>query len=203
MKCRLCQIITPLSASVPVPRPLSGELHPPVPQPGLPGLPTPGPGSQGLCGQSEHQPQPGAGPDLRPEPGQHHLLPPPVRQDGLGGRHQGRGGGRGPVRRGECSQHWEVLSLILSPQISALESGDSFPSVSCPSKLVLRMECEDLQCGRRPAAVQEVAESSDLRTVRHGDWPWHVSLFKESSHVCDGTLVDTSWVISTKSCFQG
>ena len=96
-----------------------------------------------------------------------------------------------------------LLSLILSLQISALETGDTFPSVSCPSKLVLRMECEDLQCGRRPAASQEVTEGSDNRTVRHGDWPWHVSLFKSSSHVCDGTLVDTSWVISTKSCFQG
>ena len=98
----------------------------------------------------------------------------------------------------------ELLAVILSPQISALESGDSFPSVTCPSKLVLRMECEDLQCGRRPAAITEEAEEgSDARTVRHGDWPWHVTLFKESSHVCDGTLVDTSWVISTKSCFQG
>ena len=82
-------------------------------------------------------------------------------------------------------------------QISALESGDSFESVSCPSKLVLRMECSDLDCGRRPAAL------ADNRTVRHGDWPWHVTLFKESSHVCDGTLVHTSWVMSTKSCFQG
>ena len=95
-----------------------------------------------------------------------------------------------------------VRPVIVTIQISALESGDSFDSVECPSKLVLRMECSELDCGRRPAAIA-ATEGGDNTTVRHGDWPWHVTLFKESRHVCDGTLVDTRWVMSTKSCFQG
>lgn len=37
----------------------------------------------------------------------------------------------------------------------------------------------------------------------HGDWPWHVSLFKEDVHLCDGTLVSPQWVATTTSCFQG
>lgn len=36
-----------------------------------------------------------------------------------------------------------------------------------------------------------------------GDWPWHVSLHRDETHVCDGTLVSENWVLTTDSCFQG
>lgn len=36
-----------------------------------------------------------------------------------------------------------------------------------------------------------------------GDWPWHVSLQRDETHVCDGTLVSENWVLTTESCFQG
>lgn len=36
-----------------------------------------------------------------------------------------------------------------------------------------------------------------------GDWPWHVALFRDDTHVCDGTLVSADWVLTTESCFQG
>lgn len=36
-----------------------------------------------------------------------------------------------------------------------------------------------------------------------GDWPWHVSLHRDDTHVCDGTLVSDTWVLTTESCFQG
>lgn len=36
-----------------------------------------------------------------------------------------------------------------------------------------------------------------------GDWPWHVSLYRDDRHVCDGTLVSSDWVLTTESCFQG
>ena len=57
-----------------------------------------------------------------------------------------------------------------------------------------------LECGARPAASPG---SGAGLPAQHGDWPWHVSLHREGRHVCDGTLVHTKWVVSTKSCFQG
>ena len=36
-----------------------------------------------------------------------------------------------------------------------------------------------------------------------GDWPWQVTLFRDNTHVCDGTLVSKDWVLTTESCFQG
>ena len=89
-----------------------------------------------------------------------------------------------------------------------MENGDTFERTECPSKLVLRMECEDLECGKRPAVVsgvydKDVEDDGGHRMAKHGDWPWHVTLIKEGTHVCDGTLVHSNWVMSTKSCFQG
>ena len=37
----------------------------------------------------------------------------------------------------------------------------------------------------------------------HGDWPWHVALYKNGLHVCDGTLMNERWIMTTASCFQG
>lgn len=54
-----------------------------------------------------------------------------------------------------------------------------------------------LECG-----IQ--SQSSALsKMASHGDWPWHVALFKEDIHICDGTLISEDWVVTTTSCFQG
>jgi len=104
----------------------------------------------------------------------------------------------------------EELEEIQYVGITALQDSDNFQPMECPSKMVVRMECDDLECGRRPANVHgKIGDSNEINTnenditAKHGDWPWHVALFKEGTHVCDGTLIDKRWVMSTKSCFQG
>lgn len=57
------------------------------------------------------------------------------------------------------------------------------------------------ECGKlmtRKASIENLPKMSN-----YGDWPWHVALFKEEVHLCDGTLVSPDWVITTQSCFQG
>nr|CAD7411060.1 unnamed protein product [Timema cristinae] len=72
----------------------------------------------------------------------------------------------------------------------------------CPSKLVLVVGCSNLKCG-----LQSLRREGGLnglgKMAAHGDWPWHVALFKDSVHVCDGTLVSPEWLVTTASCFQG
>lgn len=55
--------------------------------------------------------------------------------------------------------------------------------------------------------VQSTHGSNGIKVLSkmatHGDWPWHVALFKEDVHICDGTLVAPEWVATTTSCFQG
>ncbi|XP_066247689.1 atrial natriuretic peptide-converting enzyme [Euwallacea similis] len=77
----------------------------------------------------------------------------------------------------------------------------TFLKSKCPSKQVLKVTCQDLECG---------IQSTHTRTTRvlqkmsvHGDWPWHVALFKEDVHICDGILLSSNWLATTTSCFQG
>lgn len=58
------------------------------------------------------------------------------------------------------------------------------------------------ECG-----VQSVLSPKHLNSLPKmaspGDWPWHVALFRDETHVCDGTLISNDWVLTTNSCFQG
>ncbi|KAJ8918592.1 hypothetical protein NQ315_013097 [Exocentrus adspersus] len=78
----------------------------------------------------------------------------------------------------------------------------SFVRTQCPSKQVLKVSCSELDCG-----VQSTHGPTGLDTLSkmaaHGDWPWHVTLFKEDVHICDGTLISPEWIATTTSCFQG
>ena len=71
---------------------------------------------------------------------------------------------------------------------------------------VVHINYTQLECGRRPAYVQKdsLARKIDkLSSALHGDWPWHVALYKNGLHVCDGTLIQDQWIMTTSACFQG
>ncbi|XP_008545469.1 atrial natriuretic peptide-converting enzyme isoform X1 [Microplitis demolitor] len=83
-----------------------------------------------------------------------------------------------------------------------LASEISFVRAPCPSKQVMYVRCAELECG-----IQALKTKTGTKVLNKmaepGDWPWHVALFKEDSHVCDATLVSTNWLLTTASCFQG
>lgn len=90
--------------------------------------------------------------------------------------------------------------------IGPMSDDKSFIDVPCPSREVVHITCSNLECGRRPAHVplESVSRAEDGRDhALHGDWPWHVALFKNGVHVCDGTLISERWIMTTASCFQG
>jgi corin len=89
-----------------------------------------------------------------------------------------------------------------------------FVSVPCHHKQVLSVACSGgPTCGQRPAHVPDEERArldeddedglTAPRPAWHGDWPWHVALYRNDQHACDGTLVGDSWVMTTSSCFQG
>ncbi|TRY68657.1 hypothetical protein TCAL_02473 [Tigriopus californicus] len=90
--------------------------------------------------------------------------------------------------------------------IGPMSDAKSFISVPCNAREVVHIECEHLECGRRPAHVkmEDKARMEEGRSdALHGDWPWHVALLKNGNHVCDGTLINERWIMTTASCFQG
>lgn len=78
----------------------------------------------------------------------------------------------------------------------------TFLRAVCPNKEVLHVQCSELDCGIQALRDQPGIEGLS-KMARHGDWPWHIALFKEDIHVCDGTLISSDWIITTASCFQG
>ncbi|CAD7683790.1 unnamed protein product [Nyctereutes procyonoides] len=52
-------------------------------------------------------------------------------------------------------------------------------------------------CGR-PEPSARIMGGSDAQP---GSWPWQVSLHQSGSHICGGSLIAPSWVLSAAHCF--
>ncbi|GFX61567.1 atrial natriuretic peptide-converting enzyme [Trichonephila clavipes] len=63
-------------------------------------------------------------------------------------------------------------------------------------------------CGLRPAHSARVARSFALNLPEgkfgavHGQWPWHVALFKNGEYACDATLISDDWILTSTTCFE-
>ncbi|XP_076031801.1 atrial natriuretic peptide-converting enzyme-like [Oratosquilla oratoria] len=93
-------------------------------------------------------------------------------------------------------------------QISDVYSTNiTFEPVNCSRTTVVYMACTELECGVRPLYVDHrdsaAASKGVARTANSGDWPWVAALLKDGAHVCDATLVNPLWLLSTSYCFQG
>lgn len=98
---------------------------------------------------------------------------------------------------------------------------------ACNSRQVIRITCDrtTLECGRNPlftppeqrsrtiltSSVQRIYEQFDrpidllpgsVFPANDGDWPWLVSLFRDGQFLCEGTLIDDQWILTSSSCFD-
>ncbi|XP_055595404.1 uncharacterized protein LOC129746008 [Uranotaenia lowii] len=88
---------------------------------------------------------------------------------------------------------------VLDPRASEI----SFVRTTCQTKQSLYVSCGQLECGVQSALPNNGQNVGLSKMAAPGDWPWMVALFRADTHVCDGTLVSSDWVLTTESCFQG
>ncbi|XP_044602323.1 polyserase-2 isoform X2 [Equus asinus] len=88
------------------------------------------------------------------------------------------------------SQHLLLPLVILA--IGPIPGGfqDSAPSPT-------QEEPEDLDCGRSEPSARIMGGSD----AQPGTWPWQVSLSQKGNHICGGSLIAPSWVLSAAHCF--
>nr|XP_018912555.1 PREDICTED: atrial natriuretic peptide-converting enzyme-like isoform X2 [Bemisia tabaci] len=98
-------------------------------------------------------------------------------------------------KNGNLGGRYVHMENPLAPEIT-------FIPAPCPSKQVLYVSCDEMECGTQTARELNGVDGLG-KMAAPGDWPWHAALFRENVHICDGTLVSPQWVLTTVSCFQG
>ncbi|GIX99466.1 atrial natriuretic peptide-converting enzyme [Caerostris extrusa] len=92
--------------------------------------------------------------------------------------------------------------------LDPLASSITFVQVTSDSQNVVYVKCGASACGLRPAHSARVARSYALNLPEgkfgavHGQWPWHVALFKNGEYACDATLISDDWILTSSACFE-
>ncbi|KAF6126600.1 serine protease 36 [Phyllostomus discolor] len=81
-----------------------------------------------------------------------------------------------------------LVTLVISPIPGAFQDSALSPT---------QEESEDLDCGRLESSTRIMGGSD----AQPGSWPWQVSLHQNGGHICGGSLIAPSWVLSAAHCF--
>ncbi|RXG54128.1 Enteropeptidase [Armadillidium vulgare] len=97
--------------------------------------------------------------------------------------------------------HKRDVSSSSSSSASSFERSLQFKETKCLNRDVVKIKCEELQCGIRPRASTQRARIVGGNNSSPGAWPWHAALYKEGEYQCGATLINKQWLLSAGHCF--
>ncbi|KAF5902383.1 transmembrane protease serine 2-like, partial [Clarias magur] len=93
--------------------------------------------------------------------------------------------------------------MTLNPDYSNALSSDPVHnslsnSASCPTNQAVTLKCSD--CGKSSAPATRIVGGTVVSTA--GRWPWQVSLQISGHHMCGGSIITPSWIVTAAHCVQ-
>ncbi|XP_025130552.2 serine protease 53 isoform X2 [Bubalus bubalis] len=67
-----------------------------------------------------------------------------------------------------------------------------------PSTMALGLQAAQHACGQRGPGPPEPQEGNTVP----GEWPWQASVRRQGIHICSGSLVADTWVLTAAHCFE-
>ncbi|KAM9456166.1 transmembrane protease serine 2 isoform 1-T1 [Clarias gariepinus] len=87
----------------------------------------------------------------------------------------------------------DYLALSSDPVHNSLSS-----SASCPTNEAVTLRCSD--CGKSSALATRIVGGNVVTTTSR--WPWQVSLQVSGNHMCGGSIITPSWIVTAAHCVQ-
>ncbi|KAM9709820.1 transmembrane protease serine 3 [Menidia menidia] len=104
-----------------------------------------------------------------------------------------------PLTSVEQDLQTPLVSFNLSqPEIIKLQNTASESRSQCSSGMVTTLKC--LECGSRPQYNTRVVGGN---ISKPGQFPWQVSLHFRSEHLCGGSILTPSWILTAAHCVYG
>ncbi|CAG7647036.1 unnamed protein product, partial [Allacma fusca] len=95
----------------------------------------------------------------------------------------------------------ENSSGFASSSESSPRTSLGFKQTQCKSRQVVRVTCQDLQCGIAPRAFTQAARIVGGANALPGEWPWQAALYRDGEYQCGATLISSRWLLSAGHCF--
>ncbi|KAK2906424.1 transmembrane protease serine 3 [Channa argus] len=96
----------------------------------------------------------------------------------------------------EQDLQYNLVSINQSqPQIIKLQNATVFSKTLCSSGKVTTLKC--LECGSRPLYTTRIVGGN---LSKPGQFPWQVSLHFNNEHVCGGSIITSSWILTAAHC---